>query len=315
MDDLVLRDTPDLQGPVMILGFTGWMNGGQVSIGAVDHFVRQTKARRLAEIDPLEFYVLNFPVATLPTAGSSAEQTGLSAMEIAAVFRPHTEIENGVVKRFVPETNVFRYSADPELILFYGEEPHIRWRSYADCVMEVIRRFRVREVYFVGSVAGPVPHTRQPRVRCSTSREEFKERFEGQDVAFTDYSGPASIVTYLTLRADEIGVPLRSVVVDVPMYPSVQMTVYPASILRVVRLLCGLLGIETDTSSLELSAESVREQIDKVVAGDSDLRQLVDRMETAYDTETGGDDEDLLRRLMDGMGSGNSAEEPPDAPA
>ena len=313
MDDLRLRDTPELRGPAMILGFTGWMNGGNVSIGTVDHFVRQTKARRLAEIDPLEFYVLNFPVATLPTVGQSVEQTGLSGMEIAAIFRPHTEIEDGVVKRFVPETNVFRFSTDPELILFYGEEPHIRWRSYSDCVLEVARRFNVREIYFVGSVAGPGPHTREPRVRCSTAREEYKERFAGYDVSFTDYSGPASLVTYLTIRADEMGIPLRSIVVDVPMYPTVQMNVYPRSILRVVRLLSELLRLRTDTSSLEQAVESVREQIDKVVAGDPELRQLVDKMETVYDTEVGGDDEDLLRRLMEGMGpDGQPDERPPD---
>ena len=56
----------------MIIGLSGWMDGGEVSTGAAKYLVTHFEAERFAEIDPDVFYIYNFP----------------GSMEISALFGP-----------------------------------------------------------------------------------------------------------------------------------------------------------------------------------------------------------------------------------
>ena len=90
-------------------------------------------------------------------------------MEIAAMYRPHVEIEDGLVKKIDMPTNTFYCSAPENLVLFIGQEPHLGWPTFGRCMFELARRANVRRIVFVGSFGGPVPHTRLPRLYVSSS--------------------------------------------------------------------------------------------------------------------------------------------------
>src|SRR3954454_7506741 len=95
-DILRVQDCPALDRATLVLAFTGWMDGGDVSTGTVRRLVDLLGARPIAEIDSDPFYLFNFP----------------GSMEIAALFRPTVEIEDGLVQSVDMPENVF-YCHEP----------------------------------------------------------------------------------------------------------------------------------------------------------------------------------------------------------
>ncbi len=305
MENLTIYETPELERPRMILGFTGWMDGGRVSTGTVNYLAEKLQAPRLAEIASPEFYILNFPVSTIPvTVVADRARTFVSSvnpMEFAAIFRPYAEIRDGIIQELKFPENEFRYSESANLILFSGEEPHIRWREYCDCIFAVARQFGVQEFYFIGSVSSPIPHTREPRVRASVATEALKEKLKEFDIGFGDYEGPAGLVTYLTMLSVDEGVDMSNLVLEVPHYPFLDMPTYPRSILRAVSVLGRLLDLDIGSSDLVTAADTTEDKLNEAMAENEAFNELVKKLEEAYDSEEAAGDQDLLRRLIEGL--------------
>src|SRR5690349_5809402 len=146
-DPLQIDSLPTLKDATLVLAFSGWMDGGDVSTGTVKRLVELLKARPIAEIDPEPFYIYNFP----------------GSMEIAALFRPHIQIKDGLVASVEMPTNRFFVHEPSNIVLFLGREPHMHWRGFRDSVLKLARATNVRRIIFVGSFGGTVPHTREPR--------------------------------------------------------------------------------------------------------------------------------------------------------
>ena len=182
MKSLIIHGRPNLKTPSMVLGFSGWMDGGEVSTGTVEYLRGKLKAKKFADIDPGEFYIFNLP----------------GGMEQVAQFRPYARIKDGLLINLEYPRNEFFASEKNEVILFSGKEPNLRWDDYASCVFELGKEFKVKRIYFIGSVAGPIPHTRETRISCSFSSEKQKVELKNYEVRFTNYEGPASITTLLT---------------------------------------------------------------------------------------------------------------------
>ena len=47
-NELKVEQKPELSNPVLLLGFSGWMNGGQVSTGTVEYLIEKFQAHMLA---------------------------------------------------------------------------------------------------------------------------------------------------------------------------------------------------------------------------------------------------------------------------
>ena len=75
LDSLRIQNCPKLKNATLVLSFSGWMDGGDVSTGTVQRLVDLLEAPSVADIDPEPYYLYNFP----------------GSMEITALFRPHIE--------------------------------------------------------------------------------------------------------------------------------------------------------------------------------------------------------------------------------
>ncbi len=305
MEELVIHERPTVSTPPMVLGLTGWMDGGRVSTGTISYLDDKLEARMFAEIKPMDFYILHFPVSTIPislyTEQGRAVLTSVNPMEFAAMFRPHTEISNGIIQELTYPQNEFSCSEGSNLILFSGEEPHVRWGTYCECLFRVAEDFGVKEIYFVGSVAGSVPHTREPRVRASVRSEPLKTGLDRAGVEYGDYEGPASIITSLAYHSPERGIDMRSLVVEVPHYPFLEMSTYPKSILKVASALNVLLGLELDLTDLHDATEAADAKLNAIMKDHEEFGELVRKLEAHYDNEEPTPDENLLKRLLDGI--------------
>lgn len=254
------------RNPRLLMGLSGWMDGAEVSTGAIKVLVDKLHARRIAEIDPKGFYIYNVPVAG----------------EAAALFRPHCRIRKGIIREFLfPDNSFFGVESD-DLILFSGKEPNINWVDYGDCVFALCQQLHVKSVYFIGSVAGLVPHTRDPMLFCSVSDAQMKPRFEGYGIKFSDYEGPASIITYLMTRAKENDVEMASIVATVPAYvqgPN------PKCIVAATRRIAGILGVRVDLDDLQASADEFEKKLSEIVLEQPELAENIVKLEQDYDNE------------------------------
>jgi len=260
------------------MGLTGWMDGGEVSTGTIKVFADKLHARRIAEIDPQGFYIYNAP----------------GAMEVAALFRPHCRIRKGIVREFAFPDNPFFGAGDEDLVLFIGKEPNLAWVEFGDCLFELCRQLHIRSVYFIGSVAGLVPHTRDPMLFCSVSEAQMKPRFEGYGMKFSDYEGPASLITYLTTRAKEHEIEMASIVATIPAYVQ---GANPKCIVAVTRRLAGVLGVRLDLDDLQTAADEFEKKLTEAVQEQPELAENVVKLEQDYDNQIFGEMGDLKNWL------------------
>jgi proteasome assembly chaperone (PAC2) family protein len=265
-DNLKIYERPSLREPRLLLGFSGWMDGGEVSTGTVKCLIDKLGAKKFAEITPAGFYIYNFP----------------GMMEVTALFRPHTKIKDGLIETFVFPSNTFFADESNNLILFLGKEPNLRWEAYADCVFALCETFGVKSIHFIGSVSGLVPHTREPRLFCSASNAKLKEALQHYGVNFSDYEGPASVITYLTTCCTERGMDMVSLVATVPAYVQGN---NPKCIEAVTRRLAGILGLEMEFDDLRSISDEFEKKLSDVVQEQPELAENIHKLEEDYDNE------------------------------
>ena len=265
-NSLKVLDEPKLTGARMILGFSGWMDGGEVSTGGVEHLVRALQARPLAEIEGDEYNLLSFP----------------GSMELASLFRPHVKIVDGVITEYNAPSGTFYYSEPTGLIVFGGREPNFRWGAYADDIFRVVDRFDVDMMIFIGSVAGLTPHTREPRLFSSVSDESVKDVLRPYRIRFTDYEGPASFITYLMRQAQLREVPLATLVAEIPAYVQGR---NPRCIEAVLRQLAGMLNVQINLDELRDLAGQLEEQLGEIVEEKPELKERIEKLEHDYDND------------------------------
>jgi len=264
---LRIRRQPVLDRGTLILAFSGWMDGGDVSTGTVFRLVYLLEAEPVAEIDPEPFYIFNFP----------------GSMEIAALFRPLVEIENGLIKRLEMPENLFYVCEAHQLLLFVGKEPNLFWRTFGDCLFEFARRSGVQRILFVGSFGGAVPHTRQPRLYLTCSDAQILEEMEKLGLRRrSSYQGPGSFTSYLMTRAGKEGLQMISLAAEIPGY--LQGT-NPMSIEAVTRRLAAMLKLPLDLDTLRAASTQWELQVSTAVEQNKELAQQVREMEEAYDNE------------------------------
>ena len=263
---LHIDSLPSLTDATLVLAFSGWMDGGDVSTGTVRRLVELLEADQFAEIDPEPFYIYNIP----------------GSMEIAALFRPHIQIKDGLVESIDMPSNQFFVNESSNLLLFLGREPHMHWRDFRDCVLKLARETNVTRIIFVGSFGGTVPHTREPRVYATCSSPELLAEMRQYAVGRTGYQGPGSFTTYLMSQAPGAGIEMVSLVAEIPGY--LQGT-NPASIEAVTRRLAKLLHLPLDLDSLRSASTKWELEVSSAVEENEELAETVRKLEEQYDNE------------------------------
>jgi proteasome assembly chaperone (PAC2) family protein len=257
---------PALHETTLVLAFDGWMDGGSVSTGTVQRLVDLLEARPLAEIEPDTFYLYNFP----------------GPMELAALFRPNVEIEDGLIKTIeMPSAQFFVHEA-ANLVLFLGKEPNLRWPTFADCMLEVLGAVGVRRILFVGSFGGSVPHTREPRLHVTCSHADMLPEMEPYAVRRSAYEGPGSFSSYLMTRVQEVGVRMATLATEIPGYlqgPN------PVCIEAVTRRLAKILRLPLDLAPLRTASTEWELAVTAAIEKDDEMAEKVREMEEAYDNE------------------------------
>ncbi len=250
---------PDLRSPVVVAAFEGWNDAGEGATGAVRALAETWMAEPFADLDPEEFYDF--------TAN-----------------RPMVRLVDGRSREIDWPSNTFFHASLPDrpadVVLLLGTEPGLRWRTFCEQVIDVVRATDARLVVTLGALLSEVPHSRPVRVIGTAEDDDLIDRLK---LRRSTYEGPTGIVGALHDALRRRGVPSLSLWAAVPTYVSGPAS--PAATLALVRRIVELLGVPFDTAALEAETAEYLARIDELVVDDDDLREFLDRLESAYDED------------------------------
>lgn len=255
-ESLIIREKPELKEPRLIIGFDGWPNAAGASTSVVSYLIRKLKAKKFGRIEPWNFYVLT----------SS---------------RPMTSIRDGVVKSFTPPRSDFYYwknESGNDLIFLLAREPDLHWKEYAALVFKVLRNFGGKRVYSIGGVSDYVPHTRDVIVSAIVNHPRLREELEEYELEFITYKGQADIHTILNAVPDQ-DLEVISLWGRAPIY----LPRNPQVDYALLKKLVPILGLGLDLEDIRKSSQDFGEKISERVHQISEIRDMVYRLEDAYD--------------------------------
>ena len=173
-----------------------------------------------------------------------------------------------------------------DIVLVSGIEPHLRWRTFTEALLEAATRSGSRLVVTLGSMSGMSPHTRPPAVTGSSTNRELADRL-GLDRP--SYQGPTGVVGVLHDTLDRAGIPVISLRVSVPYY--LPDSPNPKATRALLRRFEQVSGIDTAHADLDGPAAEWQSRVELAVAGDAEVRAHVRRLESQVDQS-----EDLMAR-------------------
>ncbi len=254
--ELILYERPDLNHPWLISGFKGWIDAGDVSSGSVTFLKDKLGGRRFAEILSDGFYHFRDS-------------------------RPAVVVEGGLIRQIEFPRNEFFYWKNkpslPDLILFLGNEPHLRWIAFTDLLLKLAREFDVGRLVTIGGLYDQVPHTIRRKISVVASSTRLLEDLLAHDVDLIDYAGPGGHVSVLHESAEMRGIGSFMLWGRVPHYLQMRS---PRDCLAILELLSSLVPFEIDLDSLKEDALLADEQIRKALKQKPELKSYIEQLES-----------------------------------
>jgi proteasome assembly chaperone (PAC2) family protein len=247
-----LYQKPDLEKPMMFVGWPGIGNIGIIAVNALKDILR---GEEFGEIESWDFF---YPRKVL--------------------------IQNGLLKDLEFPSNKFYYARTEkkDLIIFIGEEqPAFGGRMYAsgdkayemaNLVIDVGLQFGCQRIYTSGACVSPIHHQMKPRVCAVVSSEELKEEvirtsntvlmseLEGRSEGEGVITGLNGLLLGVAKKRGLGGICLMG---EIPDWLSGASFPYPRASRSVLEVFAEILGIQVDLGFLE----KIEGQIEEIVEG------------------------------------------------
>jgi proteasome assembly chaperone (PAC2) family protein len=256
-------EPPRLRSPILVCAFAGWNDAASAATTAIEAVAASLDSQIVARMDPEEFYDFQ-------------------------VNRPTIRLVDGLTRRIDWPSNTLVTAetgpnAEHDLVLLSGLEPNLRWRTFAREIIDAAERLGVEMCVSLGSLIADVAHTQPVPVTGLASDESLVQRLGMQR---STYEGPTGIVGVLHEECRQRGIPAASLWAAIPHY--VAAVPNPKAALALLRRLEGLTGVAIEASELEDAMERFERQIDRAVAANPEIEELVRRLEAEQ-----ADEEDL----------------------
>lgn len=182
-----------LRRPCLVAAFEGWNDAADAATGTIDHLIDEWDAQELAEFETDDFY--DFQQARPFVSGEDVERR---------IFWPTPTI-------YISKTP----QGDRDILLLRAVEPHYRWKSFCQQIVEFAVSAGISELVCLGALLSDAPHSRPVPVTGSTTDPELGERLS---LDAPTYNGPIGITTVLAEMAQEAGIATASLWAAVPHY-------------------------------------------------------------------------------------------------
>lgn len=250
-----------LVDPVIVAALDGWTDAGRSGSLAAETLLEQWDAHPIGRFDPDALYDYRDR-------------------------RPVLQIDRGVLGEPIwpglEVTHLTPPSGTPPILLLHGAEPDFRWHAIAGDLGALARFTGAARYVGLGSVPGPVPHTRQTAIVTTGSDEEVLERIGRPHERITV---PASCQVVLEAELRDHGLATLGLWARIPHYVAGD---YPEGALALLRTLSGEIGADIDLDDLNAAADEHRERLDEAAASSEEILGHVRQLEVAYDEELAG---------------------------
>lgn len=253
---------PQLREPILIAAFAGWNDASEVATYAARYLVDQWNARKLAEVDPEEFFAFS---ETRPR------------IRISGRFQRHVEW---------PANELFYHTSEHgerDAIVLVGVEPDLKWRTFTDTLINYFRLLGVSTVVTLGALVADVPHTYPAQLTGVASPAGLARRLRKAGVRPTRYAGPTGIVGVLNATCARRRLATAGIWGTVPEYLSASPN--PKVALAMLERLNVLFELDVDLHELRILEAQFGEQVAEIVAEDPELFAYVRQLEEQHAAE------------------------------
>lgn len=242
---------PDLVDPVMICAFSGWNDAGEAATQALEHLALLWDATEYGVIDGEDYYDFQ-------------------------VTRPEVSLLGGVSCELTwPATQVSlaRVRSGRDVVLLSGPEPNLRWRSFAEELLEIARDLGVEKIVLLGGLGvdshfeRPVPVTGSAWDRSSAEQLGFE---------VSSYKGATGITGVLHHMAVSSGIPAVSLWAGVPYYISAP--TWAAATIALLRRVEEVIGEPIALEQLPDEAQNEITAVRRLVEADPSMREQIDAL-------------------------------------
>jgi proteasome assembly chaperone (PAC2) family protein len=252
-------DPPELRSPVLVCAFAGWNDAASAASTALEAVASGLDAQVAARIDPEDFYDFQVNRPTIRLVDGRTRQVDWPANTLVAA-----------------QTT----GAERDLVLLSGVEPNLRWRTYSSAILDAAERLGVEMLVSLGALIADVAHSHPVPITGLATDEDLVERL---NLSRSNYEGPTGIVGVLHDQCRERDISSASLWAAIPHY--VAAVPNPKAALALLRRLEGITGIALEASELEDAMERFEGQIDRAVAANPEIQELVQRLESQQEDE------------------------------
>jgi hypothetical protein len=243
--------------PVLVMALDGWTDAGLGGTAAAD---------RLKEA---------FPPQRIGTFDSDALYDYRDR-------RPELSIDRGVLGQPVwptLEVELLRPPSGPPLLLVTGAEPDLAWQALGRDLVELSRRCGIERYVGLGSVPGPIPHTRPVHLISTSSDVELLERVGRPH---EQVIVPASCQVALEAVLRDAGLRTLGLWVRIPHYVAGE---YPEASRALLEQLSALIGTPVDLGAFDPAIAENRARLDVAATSSDEVTEHVRQLERLYDAE------------------------------
>jgi hypothetical protein len=285
VDGFTVSEITGLRSPVVVMAFTGWSDTGTVTTDVARRLIDAYSAERFVDVDPEEYYVFtdNRPTVRLTEDG------------IREIRWP----KNEAWAARIPD-------ARQDLIVVSGEEPNLRWRTFATRLAELVAGHAPSLVCTLVARPAATPHTRPIPVSGSSADPGLAARF---GLGRSLYQGPTGILGVLHDELRKRGTPLISLAAGVPHYLNVEEN--PLATMALLKALEPVIGFAPPLGDLEDEGERFLRRVEEASRGDDQIGNYVRSLEEHYGEQSEQEEtplpsaDDILRDVEDFLRGSN----------
>jgi proteasome assembly chaperone (PAC2) family protein len=257
----IVNDLPELESPVLVHWFDGFIDAGSAAGGLVEHILNTRGSEVIAKFD--SDLLVDYRSRRPPMMFSDGS------------YQSFTEPE--IVLRLVRDVG-----GSPFLLLT-GVEPDVQWERFISAVTELIDQLGVRLTIGIHAIPNAVPHTRPIGVIAHATREGL---LPSESLLDANIEVPASVSALLSYRLGQSGRDAAGFVARVPHYLSE--STYPAASMALLRSLASATGLLLPADQLVDRARRADEMVREQVEENEQVAKVVRALESQYDAFAGG---------------------------
>lgn len=270
----LIADVPKFENPVLVYGFTGFLEAGAAVRIATEHLLDSVEHVDVAEFDIDSIYDYRARRPKLTFASDHYTDAEMPSLRISAC----------------------RDERGAGFFILHGIEPDFAWQSIMRDVATFIREVGVSLSISILAVPFPSPHTRPVAITVHGNQPEL---VAGRKSWVGNMQVPASLAGMLEYQLGVEGLPAMGFAAHVPHYLAA--VGHPASALALVREVSIATGLLLPTDSLREAAREADDELAEQLQNNPENLEGVHQLEAQYDA--------LLAERSEGAGDSPTADE------